>query len=65
MKDDFLRSQITPKKGYSETTVKKCLMMGLFYHPESRKCRIPFEEGNCENELWLSVLAEVDIKIFS
>ena len=52
---------MSPKKLYSETTVKNCLLMGLFYHPESRKCQIPFEEENCKNGLWLSVLAEVDI----
>ena len=59
LKANFLRSPISPKKAYSDTTVKKCLLMGLFYHPESRKCQIPFEEENCKHGLWLSVLAEV------
>lgn len=50
------RLQISPKLSYSESTVKKCLLIGTFYHPETRKCQIPFEEENCPMGQWLSVL---------
>ena len=58
------RPQISLKLTYSETTVKMCLLIGSFYHPETRKCQIPFEEANCQKGQWLSVLPGVNIKLF-